>query len=234
MRPSYVGFGIALLAFSPGAWPSTITTNPIPVTGSGNLLAEGGFRAVDISFSGINSEGDMVTVDQLDLSTECAFLGPMGGHCDFLLGGLTSPGPLLEVNGYFASFGQLAYDTAINSFQTTLGPFLETGPNVPTSITVPLASTFTFAPTTLFCANGPTFLPPDCGDGPPLGPCGSEFTNCSTNTLFTISPTPEPSTVVVVTLGTLYLVFKTKKALGFGLIVVHWMRSIPLSFGLAH
>jgi len=180
--------GLTALTISLNA--STLTTNPIPVTGSGEIFTSAGITTITISFTGSNSEGDFVGVNTANTFCSVTLVSPVG-QC-FMLGSGTS----LGVDGFFYDSAQLAR-TSTGAEISFSGPLESTSP---TTAIAPLAWVLTFGQSTESCSNGGT--PPFCG-GPPSG-CGSDPNDfCTVTTPFVITPVPEPSTALLLLTGVL-------------------------------
>jgi hypothetical protein len=185
MSPA-LGLGITVLALSLNA--STLTTSPIPVSGTGVAIMEGGVEVAGFTFAGSNLEGDSVSVlGSVLVGTEC-----MGFPPEIMCSVFGSPDLIVDGFHYEAAHWTNIFQSPEIDFSSPVDI------SSPSSVTVPLASVFTFGPFTESCENNGG-VPPSCGD-PFSGGCGSEISGCILTTPFTITPvivTPVPETSTI-------------------------------------
>jgi hypothetical protein len=202
MRLAFLATLFSLLALSLNA--SVLMTNPIPVSGSGDLLNVTSFTQVAIDFTGNNSQGDSVRVSVQMPDSDCFSENGILGECAFT-------GGALFVDGY--PYGDSSLVFSPGPLISFFNPF-PVPPGVPpppaTEVMVPLSAVFIYGTPVESCGNSGA-VPPLCGYPVPV-PCGGELGGCIVTNTFRIVPTPEPSAVLLLALSILCLLIKVRVA----------------------
>jgi hypothetical protein len=207
MGTTFIATSITALTFSLNA--SVLMTNPIPVSGSGNILVAEDTQIVDMDFAGSNAQGVGVVVDVS--MQDCGFGLGSFSSCGLeggLLGLDIPPSPPFQYGGGSLNVFSSTTNSPLVTFEDPVeGPAGPPPPNQPTEAIIPLEAAFIFGAPVESCPNGAA--PPLCGH-PTNGACGSGESDCVITNTFQVVPTPEPNARLLLALGVLCLLIKVR------------------------